>query len=327
MESDRPLVSLVVPAFDEAGIIERNLDELLNYLAGLQAAYRFELVLVDDGSSDQTGTVADAFAAARSGVHVCHHGRNRGLGAALKTGFARAGGDYIVTLDLDMSYEPAYVAALLDALVGQRAAIALASPYLKGGSVRNVPWTRRQLSAWANHYLSVATGGTVATLTGMVRAYDARALRTLDVAADGMDFNHELVFAALRRGMRVVEIPARLEWRSAPQPESAATPPKRRSSMRILKHAWSVLGSGLRYRPSMLFVIPGLIPGLLPFVLMLLLLLRPSRAVVVDTTLATMAVQGLSLAFLAILTGTYIRQLRSLARRSSLQDQGTRSRA
>ncbi|HLW38578.1 MAG TPA: glycosyltransferase family 2 protein, partial [Candidatus Eremiobacteraceae bacterium] len=109
-------MSLVVPAFNEAGIIERNLDELLNYLTGLQAAYRFELVLVDDGSSDQTGTVADAFAAARSGVHVCHHGRNRGLGAALKTGFARAGGDYIVTLDLDLSYEPAYVAALLDAL-------------------------------------------------------------------------------------------------------------------------------------------------------------------------------------------------------------------
>jgi glycosyltransferase involved in cell wall biosynthesis len=329
MLTERPQLTIVVPAFNEAAILERNLKELFAYLERT-SSYSFEVVLVNDGSTDKTASLAQAFAAAQPGLRVFHHFANRGLGAALRTGFAHARGGIVVVLDLDLSYAPGHIAALLRGLSESGAAIAVASPYVRGGSVRNVPLLRRWMSAWANRFLSIATGGAVATLTGMVRAYDARALRGLPVNTDGMEVNHELIFAALRQGLRIVEVPAQLHWRDAAASPTgaraafkAANAASRRSSMRIASHLWSVLASGFRYRPSMVFVIPGLIPGLLPLVLLLLVLVRPSHATIVNTTLATMAVQGLSLGFLAVLTGSYVKQLRSLGRPTRLQETGT----
>jgi hypothetical protein len=328
MSAYRPLVSIVVPAFNEAAIVENNLHELLRYTQGLPA-YRFEYIVVNDGSSDNTAALVEAFAAAHPDVTPVHHLTNRGLGAALRTGFEHVHGDIVVTPDIDLSYTPDHIERLLQALLSQEADIAIASPYLKGGAVRNVPWLRKAMSSWANRYLSVATGGSVATLTGMVRAYDARSLRALNIAVDGMEINHELVFAALKRRMRVVEIPATLAWRSqtADIHATTAAKPPRRSSMRTGAHIWSVLSSGLRHRPTMALALPSLIPGFLPFVLMIVLALRPSHAVIVDATLITIVVQFSSLGFLMILTGSYIRQLRSVTHRAQLQDGGTQSRA
>jgi hypothetical protein len=324
----RPLVSIVVPVFNEAGIVTSNLNELLRYTQTLPA-YRFEYIVVNDGSSDNTAELVEAIAAAHPSVTAVHHLTNRGLGAALRTGFEHAHGDIIVSPDIDLSYAPDYIATLVQALVNQQADIAIASPYLKGGAVRNVPWLRKAMSSWANRYLSVATGGAIATLTGMVRAYDARSLRTLNVVADGMAINHEIVFEALKRRMRVVEIPAILEWRTqTPDVDAtAAAAPARRSSMRIGAHIWSVLASGLRHRPALALALPALIPGFLPFVLMIVLTMRPSHAVIVDTTLVTLVVQFSSLGFLVVMTGSYIRRLRSITRRARLQDGGTQSSA
>ncbi|MDQ6779542.1 MAG: glycosyltransferase family 2 protein [Candidatus Eremiobacteraeota bacterium] len=319
-----------MPAFNEASIVEPHLHELVAYLDAFHPEGAYELIVVDDGSWDDTPALADAFAASHPAVRVYHHSSNRGLGAALQTGFAQARGDVVVTLDLDLSYTPACIAALLQALAVDQADIAVASPYSAGGSVRNVPWMRKQMSAWANRFLSAATAGAVVTLTGMVRAYDARAVRALRVHAQGMEFNHVILLAALRRGMRVTEVPAQLCWRDAPGLPTErvdGTPPPRRSSMRILGHIWCVLASGFRHRPAMVLTLPGLIPGLLPCVLALLVLLRPSRSVVVDTTAITITVQCVSLAFLAVLTGSYVRQVRSLARRAPLADRRSESHA
>jgi len=328
MNSDAVLVSVVLPAFNEGRIIEHNLDELFRYTQALQPVYRFEFIVIDDGSSDATPTLAAAFATKHPGVVVVQHASNRGLGAALRTGFEHAHGDIVVTLDIDLSYTPPIVGALLEALRQQHADIAIASPYLKGGSVRNVPWLRRELSALANRFLSVAAGGAVATLTGMVRAYDARALRALAVTADGMEINHKLVFAALKTGLRVVEIPANLEWRPASSSDAVRTGVSvRRSSMKMVPQIWSVLASGFRHRPTMFLALPALIPGLLPFVLAVVLLLRPSHAVMLNTTLVTLAIQWASLGFLTLMTGSYLYQVRSIARRASLSENGTKSHA
>jgi hypothetical protein len=324
MNPDAPLISVVLPAFNEAGILDQNLAELLRYTQTLQPAYRFEFILVNDGSSDDTPRLAAALAASHPDIALVNHASNRGLGAALRTGFEHAHGDVIVTLDLDLSYAPPVIGALLEALAQQHADIAVASPYLKGGRVRNVPWLRKAMSAWANRFLSVAAGGAVATLTGMVRAYDANAVRALGVRVDGMEINHELLFAALKKGLRVVEIPANLEWRQAAPAETLqAATPVRRSSMKMASHIWSVLSSGFRHRPTMFLALPALIPGLLPFVLAVVLLLRPSHAVMINTTLVTLAIQWASLGFLTLMTGSYLYQMRSITRRASLTENGT----
>jgi glycosyltransferase involved in cell wall biosynthesis len=324
MHFKRPLISYVLPAYNEAEIIESHLDELCRYAHAFEHNYPFEIILVNDGSSDETGLLADAFSSGHPAVKVHHHLINRGLTAALRTGAQSARGDVIVMLDLDLSYAPYHIGLMLRSLEDTNAAMVLASPYMRGGQVINVPWIRKQLSAVANRYLSLATGGKIATLTSMVRAYNASALRELSLDPRDLDFNHKMLFAALRKGATIVEVPARLEWRRSP----GDAPAQRRSSMKIFGHSWSVLMAGMRYRPSMMLALPGLVPGLLPGVLATLLLVHPPHAVVVDATLSTIAVQSLSMAFAAWLAGSYIRRVRSPSRAPAiLADGKTESRA
>lgn len=303
MSHTKPLVSYIVPSFNEAAILAGNLDELHHYVAALEPKYRYELILVNDGSADDSGAIAASFASGHPNVTVVHHLRNQGLNAALQTGLNHARGDIVVTLDVDLSYAPYHIGLMLRALEDTNAAMVLTSPYMRGGMVINVPWMRKVLSAWANRYLSVATGGELATLTGMVRAYNAAALRKLNLGAAHMDFNYETVFAALRRGLPVLEIPARLQWRSA----RGAVP--RCSSMKIVSRSWSVMMAGLRFRPSMIFVLPALVPGIWPLLAASLAFFHSSRGIVIEATLTTLAVQSASMLFLGILTGSYIRRL------------------
>ena len=318
----RPLVSYVLPAFNEEAVVEPHLDELYRYAKRL-TAYPFEMIVVDDGSSDRTGPLADAFAARYPNVTVLHHLANRGLCGALQTGIAHARGDLILTLDLDLSYAPYHVGLMLRALEQTNAAMVLASPYMRGGQVRNVPWLRRELSLWANRYLSIAAGGAVATSTCMVRGYNAAALRKLALEPADADYNHKTLFAALRRGMPIREIPARLEWRTSPD---LAVP--RRSSLKLFSHAWDVVMSGMRHRPSMWLAIPGLVPGLLPLVGAILVALRSPARVAAETTAAVLVIQVASMGFAALLAGRSLHRLRAPSRRrSSLPDTRTESRA
>jgi glycosyltransferase involved in cell wall biosynthesis len=254
----KPLVSVVVPAFNEAAIVEKNLAALCRYMEGLEDEYRWEIVLVNDGSSDGTGRLGEAFAGTRSNITVLHHPVNFGLGQALKFAFKHCRGEYIVTMDLDLSYSTDHIRRLLTRIRETRAKVVVTSPYMEGGHISNVPWLRRTLSVWANRFLSATAKGSLSTLTGMVRAYDARFLRTLDLRAMGMEINPEIIYKAMLLRARIEEIPAHLDWRL-----QNAAGPKRKSSMKVLRHTMSTLISGFLFKPFMFFIIPGL--GLLLF--------------------------------------------------------------
>ena len=139
---ERPLVSLVLPAFDEAAILRDHVVVVLEYLRTLEHRFRFEAIIVDDGSRDQTGAIADELAREFAGVRASHHPRNFGLGQALKTGFAQCRGRYVIVLDIDLSYGPDHIRLLLDRITKTGARMVLASPYMHGGRVLNVPWLR-----------------------------------------------------------------------------------------------------------------------------------------------------------------------------------------
>jgi glycosyltransferase involved in cell wall biosynthesis len=214
---------------------------------------------VNDGSRDNTGELAEAFAASQDNVHVIHHVRNAGLGQALRSGFAHSQGVYIITLDLDLSYAPEHVGALLIKMRQTGAKLVVTSPYMKGGKVSNVPRLRLLLSIWANRFLSVAARHNVSTLTGMVRIYDAEFLRMLNLRSVGMDINPEVVHKAMLLGVRIEEIPAHLHWRSPfPSDKTAAKSCRRKSSMKVLSHIWVTFYYGFVFRPVMFFIVPSL---------------------------------------------------------------------
>ena len=260
------LVSLVIPAYNEGSILQENLDCLAQYTLQEHKLFCWEFIIVNDGSNDDTGLIATRFSRNKSNVVVVHHPRNLGLGQALKSGFSYAQGDYIITLDIDLSYAPYHIEILLEKIIETHAQIVVASPYMEGGQVSNVPYVRKELSIWANRFLAVTAKRSLSTFTGMVRAYEASFLKSLNLKATGMDINPEIIHKAQLLGARIEEVPAHLNW-STERLESIQTRPRRSkgraSSMKILRHTWAILFYGFIFRPVMFFILPSLILFLL----------------------------------------------------------------
>jgi glycosyltransferase involved in cell wall biosynthesis len=263
-ESRSPLISLVIPAYNEAAILQENLGHIYGHVLQNAEKFRWELVIVNDGSKDETGRIAADFARDKSNVLIVHHPSNQGLGRALKSGFAYAGGDYIITLDVDLSYAPYHIEILLDKILETQAQIVVASPYMPGGKVSNVPRLRKELSLWANRFLSLTDKRTLSTFTGMVRIYDAHFLKGLNLKSTGMDINPEIIHKAQLLGARIEEAPAHLHWvegRGTPTGARRSNP--RQSSMNIFRHTWAILFYGFLFRPVMFFIMPSVILFLL----------------------------------------------------------------
>jgi glycosyltransferase involved in cell wall biosynthesis len=153
-QPNRPLVSLVVAAYNEETIMMRNSTLLCEYMESLEDQYSWEMIIVNDGSTDQTGDLAEAFAWGRENIRVFHHAVNFGLGQALRTAFNQCRGDYVVTMDMDLSYSPDHIESLLYTIGETKADVVIASPYMKGGKTSNVPLKRLLLSKCANRFLS-----------------------------------------------------------------------------------------------------------------------------------------------------------------------------
>jgi glycosyltransferase involved in cell wall biosynthesis len=248
-----PLVSVIMPAFNEAAILWSTLTTVCEYMESMKHRCPWELIVVNDGSSDRTGELAEAFASLRKGVLVLHHPRNFGLGQALKSGFDSSQGKYVVVLDADLSYSPDHIGKLLDQIQLAQAKIVVASPYAKGGRVTDVPWLRRVMSRWANRFLSSVARCSLSTLTGMVRMYDGQFIRALNLRSRGMEVSPEIIYKSLLLGAQIEEIPAHLDWKLQRTPGN-----RRTSSMKVMPHVVSTILSGFIFRPFMFFLVPGL---------------------------------------------------------------------
>jgi glycosyltransferase involved in cell wall biosynthesis len=251
--SRRTAVSVVVPAYNEAAGIASSLERLCTYLRSLESRYDWEVVVVDDGSDDDTALLAEMVAATWPEVRVLRHRTNFNLGQALRYAFSRCEGDYVVTLDSDLSYAPEHVGLLLEAIEASGAKIVIASPYAAGGRTTGVPLVRRLLSRGANRFLSHMTRRELATLTGMVRIYDRPFLQSLDLRSTDVGINTEIIYKAQLLKARICEIPAHLDW------SGQRELPERRSSLRVTQSVLTYLASGFLFRPLAFFALPGMV--------------------------------------------------------------------
>ena len=249
----KPLVTIVVPAFNEEAIIKENLEILKKYLETLEDDYCWEIIIINDGSSDKTGEYAESFAEVNENVFVFHHITNFGLGQAFNFAFSKSKGDYVVTIDIDLSYSPDHIGRLLENIRVTRAKMVLASPYMKGGKISNVPVFRKTLSILANRFLSIFAHGHLSTLTCMVRAYDGKFIRSLVIRSQGMEVMPETIYKSMILRARIEQIPAELDW--GLQNKAGQ---KRKSSMKVFKHILSTILAGFVFRPFMFFILPGL---------------------------------------------------------------------
>ena len=100
---EKPLVSIILPAYNEEVLIERNIGILYKYLETLPKKFLWEILVVNDGSQDKTGEIAEKLKDSYSNLRVFHHKVNRNLGTALRTGFKNSLGDYVIVMDIDLS--------------------------------------------------------------------------------------------------------------------------------------------------------------------------------------------------------------------------------
>jgi len=206
------LVSVVVPMHNE----EENVADTLGALSAAlsEQGWSFELIPVNDGSTDDTATRLAELAENDSRIRPVSYTVNRGRGYALRRGFAQAGGSYVASMDADLSYTPETAVRMVATLLEDpEADIVLASPYMPGGGVAGVPFVRLAISRVGNWVLRRSLPQPVWTSTGIVRAYRAPVLRSLDLESDGKEIHLEILSEAMALGYRVVEIPAVLHTR------------------------------------------------------------------------------------------------------------------
>ena len=220
---------LILPTYDEAENVEaivRAADAVL--AAAAPEGHR--ILVVDDGSPDGTGRIADRLAAELASVEVLHRTARQGLGPAYLAGFAHAlanGATHVMEMDADFSHDPADLARLLGAVRGG-ADLALGSRYVEGGGVSDWGMLRRVISRGGSWYARRVLGVPVRDLTGGFKCFRREVLDRIDlptVRSQGYAFQVELTYRAHLAGFRIVEVPivfrdrrlgrSKMSWRIA----------------------------------------------------------------------------------------------------------------
>jgi dolichol-phosphate mannosyltransferase len=198
-------VLVVVPTYDERDTLPVVLERLRRAVPGA------DVLVVDDGSPDGTGAVAEEWAARDPCVHVLHRTQKLGLGAAYRAGFAwglERGYAVLVEMDADGSHPPEQLPRLLAPLAW--ADVVIGSRYVPGGSVVNWPARRLWLSKGGNLYTRLALSVQVHDATAGFRAFRREALERIglaSIASQGYCFQVDTTRRASRLGLRIVEVP------------------------------------------------------------------------------------------------------------------------
>jgi dolichol-phosphate mannosyltransferase len=224
---------LILPTYNEAENIEAIVRAASDVLAAAAPA-GFRILIVDDGSPDGTGGIADRLAAEHAWLEVLHRAEKNGIGPAYLAGFRYAldrDAGYLMEMDSDFSHDPADLARLLAAVdrdTPGSADLALGSRYVPGGGVSDWGFLRRFISEGGSTYSRLVLGLKVRDLTGGFKCFRREVLEAIQfdhVRSQGYTFQVELTYRAVRAGFRVVEVPivfrdrqlgtSKMSWRIA----------------------------------------------------------------------------------------------------------------
>ena len=192
--------SIVVPVYDEASALEQTVGELAALVAGRPGA---EVVFVDDGSRDGSGDLLRRLTAGRDGFVVVAHARNRGYGAALKTGLRRAKNELVVITDADGTYPNARIPELVDACRDRDMVVGA-----RTGSVVRIPFVRRPAKWMLRRYAEWLSGSRIPDLNSGLRVMRRSTVeRFRAILPDTFSFTSTITIAMLANRLEVAYVP------------------------------------------------------------------------------------------------------------------------
>jgi glycosyltransferase involved in cell wall biosynthesis len=195
-------LSIVIPAYNEEGGIQAIMDRVLAVRPALKAAGvdEMELIVVDDGSRDRTADIVMA----TSGATLVQHARNGGYGAALKTGFAAAKGEWIGFLDADGTYPPEYFPKMYSAAVEQQADIVIGSRM--AGEKSEMPKVRRLGNMIFARLVNIVAASNITDSASGQRIFKRSVLEQLYPLPDGLNLTPVMSTRALHERMKMIEV-------------------------------------------------------------------------------------------------------------------------
>lgn len=200
------MLSVVIPCHNEEKSVARYDEELFPSLKALGVPY--EIVAVDDGSTDGTAELLKKLP-----IELVQLKRRQGLGAALRAGFARAKGDWLVVLDADLTFHPAQIRGLILCQKATGADMVAGSPFLKKEGLTGVPWSRRLPSWLVNAFYRGLLDPRLTSYTPIFRLYRAAFLKALPLKSEGFEINAEIAAGFVRAKRSCAEVPAFLTGR------------------------------------------------------------------------------------------------------------------
>ncbi len=290
-----PFVSIVIPMFNEGENARRSVEKVCSELHSTGRS--FEVICVDDGSTDNTRAELELIAQQSPEVRIIGYGINRGRGMALRQGFTASRGSFVISIDADLSYHPRQITDLLKRLEAPDAPdIVIASPYMPGGKTEGVDPFRLLISRTANLLLRHAMGRKYYTLTGIFRGYKREVFGCIELYSDGKEIHMEIIAKAEAAGLQAVEVPAVLTSRR-----------HGKSKLKLPRTVFSHLMFSFYERPILLFGVLGLVLTLSSLILAGYLFylymnaaLNPTRPIVWLSVLLLLAgIQMASFAFIS----------------------------
>ena len=207
MSAAAPAVWVILPTYNEADNVRPITAAIL---AALPAA---TVLIVDDGSPDGTGRIADELAAADPRIRVRHRTAKQGLGRAYLDGFGVAlggGGTIVAQMDADFSHDPAVLPSMIGPIESNEADLVIGSRYVPGGGVVDWGFGRKLISRGGSLFARTVLGLDQNDLTGGFKAWRASTLAAVPfdgVHAGGYVFQIEMTYRASRAGARIREVP------------------------------------------------------------------------------------------------------------------------
>jgi glycosyltransferase involved in cell wall biosynthesis len=196
-------LSVVIPVYNESGTLEN----LIQRVSAVDYGCELEIVIVDDGSQDGSGDIAQSLSSRHGNLVFLRHEKNAGKGAALRTGFARASGDIVIVQDADLEYDPREIPSLIELIRDDIADVVFGSRFLSRGPHRVLYYRHYLANRMFTTLSNLLTNLNLTDIEVCYKAFRREVLESIRIQEERFGFEPEITAKVAKGNWRIYEVP------------------------------------------------------------------------------------------------------------------------